>query len=113
MDATFTWAVQSLDCYPQAQGEVDVVFNVNWAVTGVQEQDEKTYTGIAQGKTACTYQAGQSFTPYASLTQEQVLGWVFASIGAEGQAEAEAWVQAQIDAQINPAVVMPPLPWSA
>lgn len=112
MTATFTWAVQSLDCYPHSEGENDVVFNVNWALTGVQEQDGKTYTSVAQGKTACTYQAGQPFTPYADLTQEQVLGWVFAAIGPEGQSEYEARVQAQIVNQINPPTVTPPLPWA-
>jgi len=51
-----------------------------------------------------------SFTAYSSLTQEQVLGWVWAN-GVSKEA-TEAAVEAQLQAQINPPVVTPPLPWS-
>jgi len=43
------------------------------------------------------------------LTQDQVLGWVWAN-GVDKTA-TEAAVQQQIDNQINPPVVSPPLPW--
>jgi len=52
-----------------------------------------------------------AFTPYADLTQAQVLGWVWAN-GVDKDA-TEASVQAQIDSQINPTVIQPPLPWIA
>jgi hypothetical protein len=52
---------------------------------------------------------GTTFTPYADLTQEQVLGWVWDN-GVDKDA-TEAAVQQQIDYQINPPVVTPPLPW--
>ncbi len=52
---------------------------------------------------------GQPVTPYASLTQETVLGWVWAS-GVDKQA-TEAAVVAQIEAQKNP-VQASGLPWA-
>jgi hypothetical protein len=52
-----------------------------------------------------------TFTPYANLTQEQVLGWIWAN-GVD-KASAEAAVQTQIDNQINPPVTSPALPWSS
>jgi len=58
-----------------------------------------------------TYSAGTPYTPYAQLTQDQVLGWIWA--GGVDKAATEAAVQAQIDNLINPPVVQPPLPWSA
>jgi hypothetical protein len=54
---------------------------------------------------------GGAFTPYADLTQDQVLGWCWAN-GVNKDA-TEAAVQAQIDNQINPPTIQPPLPWVA
>jgi len=47
----------------------------------------------------------------ASLTQEQVLGWIWAN-GVDKDA-TEAAVLQQIENQKNPPVVAPPLPWAA
>jgi hypothetical protein len=54
---------------------------------------------------------GTSFTPYANLTQDQVLGWIWAS-GVDKDA-TEAAVEQQIQNQINPPIVTPPLPWAS
>jgi hypothetical protein len=50
-----------------------------------------------------------TFTPYADLTQAQVLGWCWAN-GVDKDA-TEASIQSQINGQINPTVIQPPLPW--
>jgi hypothetical protein len=60
-----------------------------------------------------TYEAGSSFTPYADLTEDQVINWVQNAMGAEQVAAYEANVAEQINDQIAPPVVTPPLPWSA
>ena len=105
MSATITWFVTAMDAYPQEGGNTDVVFNVHWTCSGVQDE----YTGSVYSTTQVPAPEG-SFTPYADLTQEQVLGWVWAN-GVD-QAAAEDAVQQQIDNQINPPVVTPPLPWA-
>jgi hypothetical protein len=51
-----------------------------------------------------------TFTPYAQLTESQVLGWIWAN-GVD-QTATEAAVAQQIQNQINPPVVTPPLPWA-
>jgi len=107
MSATITWTVTAMDCYPQAEGQTDVVFTVHWTCSGVQD----TYNGSVYSTCAVTYQQGTPYTPYANLTQDQVLGWIWSS-GVD-QAATEAAVQQQIDNQINPPVVTPPLPWVA
>ena len=101
---TFTWTVTQLDCYPQADNETDVVFTVHWQLTGT----DGTYTGSVYSTCAIPAPTG-TFTPYADLTQEQVLGWIWAN-GVD-QASAEAAVQQQIDNQITPPVTSPALPW--
>jgi hypothetical protein len=102
---TFTWTVSQLDCYPQADNQTDVVFTVHWQLTGT----DGTYNGSVYSTCAVPAPTG-TFTPYADLTQDIVLGWIWAN-GVD-QASAEAAVQTQIDNQANPPVVTPPLPWS-
>jgi hypothetical protein len=94
-----------MDCYPQEGGNTDVVFTVHWTCVGV----DGNYTASIYNTTSVPTPEGL-FTPYADLTQEQVLGWVWAS-GVDKNA-TEASIQQQIDNQINPPVVTPPLPWA-
>lgn len=104
---TFNWTVTTMDCYPQEGSETDVVFNVHWTCSGAQD----TYNGSVYSTCSVPAPSGGAFTPYASLTQNQVLGWIWAN-GVDKTA-TEAAVQQQINNQINPPVVTPPLPWSA
>lgn len=105
MTATITWQVTAMDCYPQEEGKTDVVFTVHWTCAGTQD----TFSASVYNTCAVPAPEG-TFTPYADLTQDQVLGWIWAN-GVD-KAATEAAVQQQIDAQINPPVVTPPLPWS-
>jgi hypothetical protein len=107
MSATITWTITAMDAYPQAEGQTDVVFTVHWTCAGVQD----TYNASVYSTCGVTYSAGTPYTPYAQLTQDQVLGWIWA--GGVDKTATEAAVQAQIDNLINPPVVQPPLPWSA
>ena len=107
MTITNTWAVVQMDAYPEYEGEPDVVFTVHWTLIGT----DGTYSGSSYGSVGITLTEGSTFTPYADLTLDQVLGWVWAN-GVDKDA-TEAAVAAQIEAQINPTVVTPPLPWSA
>jgi hypothetical protein len=101
----FNWQIVSMPSYPQADGQTDVVFQVNWQC---QAQDGP-YNALSAGSTSVTYTAGSPFTPYDQLTQDQVWGWINPSID---RPEVEANLQALIDAQKNPTVVTPPLPWA-
>ena len=103
--ATYTWNVSAIDCYPQADGETNVAFNVHWTLVGTQD----TYSGSVYSTCGVPAPTG-TFIPYVDLTQDQVLGWIWAN-GVDKDS-AEAAVQAQIDAQITPTVVQPALPWA-
>lgn len=103
---TITWAVTAMNAYPQAQGQADVVFNVHWTCSGVQD----TYSASIYNTCQVEFTGG-NYTPYNQLTQDQVLGWIWSS-GVDKDA-AEAAVNQQIENQINPPVVTPPLPWIA
>jgi len=109
--STIVWNISQMDCYPQAEGETDVVFVVYWQCNGTQEQDDNAYSGSAFNTCGVTYTAGSPYTPYADLTQDQVLGWIWAS-GVDKDA-TEAAVNQQIAQAINPPVVTLAPPWSA
>jgi len=105
MTTVYTWSIVSLPSYPQAEGETDVVFQVNWQCQATDD----VYSATSAGTVPVTYEAGTPFTPYDQLTQEQVWGWVDPQID---RTEIEANLQDLINQQANPAVVTPPLPWS-
>lgn len=103
-----TWNVVQMDCYPDVDGEQDVVFTVHWTLSG----SDGDYTGSVYGSVGVTLDAGAPFTPYADLTLDQVIGWVQDALGEEQVAAYEASVAQQIENQKNPPVVSPPLPWA-
>ena len=104
--STIVWNVSAMNCYPQAEGETDVVFTVHWQCNGV----DGDYSSSVYSTCSFPVVEGTSFTAYADLTQDQVLGWVWAN-GVDKDA-TEAAVEGQIETQINPPIVAPPLPWS-
>lgn len=108
MTITNTWLIQQMDCYPEAEGETDVVFSVHWVLSAT----DGTYSGGVYGSVGVTYEAGTPYTAYDQLTEAQVIGWVQDALGTEQVAAYEFNVAQQINDQIDPPVVTPPLPWS-
>lgn len=104
---TFTWTISQMDTQVSSGSYSDVVVTAHWTCAGV-DGDYK-----AQIYSTCSFALPSegTFTPYADLTQDQVLGWCWSS-GVDKDA-TEAGVQGQIDYQMNPPVVVLPLPWVA
>jgi hypothetical protein len=114
---TITWKVTTMDCYPKYQQNTDVVFTVHWDCLGnmtvaTGSLSGSTYNSRVYGTTGVTYHSGSTFTPYNQLTEAQVLGWTFESMGPAQKANYEAGASNAIYTQIDPPVVQPPLPWS-
>jgi hypothetical protein len=109
MAATIEWLVEALACYPTKDSKTDVVMMVHWRCNGSEENDSKTYHSTSYSTVGVTYEDGDAFTPFADLTKDQVLGWVWESVDKD---ETEASVQKSIDNQINPPIIQPDLPWS-
>ena len=106
MANTYTWTVTAMDYYPQEGGNTDVVFTVHWTCSGT----DGTYSSSVYSTCSVPAPSGGSFTPYANLTQTQVLGWIWAD-GVDKDV-TEAAVAQQIANQVNPPVVTPALPWA-
>ena len=104
---TFTTTVTQMFTLPQEAGQTDVVVNVNYLVTGVDGANTADI-GFSQ---QFTIQQGEAFTPYAQLTQAQVVGWA----DPQTVSNMQACVQGQLNSIVNPPVSpsSQPLPWSA
>jgi hypothetical protein len=107
MTTTYQWTIQALDCVPQEDGLTDVVVIAHWNVSAT----DGTYTSSVYGTQSFTYTPSSPFTPYADLTQDQVVGWVQAGMGIDAVTALQENLDNQIANQINPPIVTPPLPW--
>ena len=103
---TITWTITALNCIPNAPEGTDYVVTAHWTCSGT----DGTYSASVYNTCSFEVVQGDSFTPYAQLTQDQVLGWCWAN-GVDKDA-TEAAVEQQIQNLINPPIVTPPLPWS-
>ena len=109
MSSQIIWTIFALDCYPQEDGKTDVVVTAHWKCSGTQVESKTLYNGSVYSTTSFTFNPNAPFTPYADLTESQVLSWVWAN--GVNRIEVEESVQQQINAQINPTIITPPLPW--
>ena len=114
MSATKTWIIEWMSCKPTEGSLTNVVVTAGWRCNGTQTEGSgntaKTYSATVYS--SCSFpqpEEGGQFTPFANLTQAQVLAWCYAN-GVDKTA-TEASIQASIDSQITPAIIQPDLPW--
>lgn len=93
-----TWSIDNLD----RQTSDDLVTTAHWRVSAVDGE----HSAGAYGSAGFT--RGDSFTPFESLTQEQVIAWVKEQLDT---AEIEANLAGQIAALKAPKTVSG-LPWT-
>jgi hypothetical protein len=104
------WSISALDCRVQEDNLSDVVYCVHWRVSKTEVDGDKTYSASVYSTCSVPGPNPASFVPYDQLTQNEVLGWIWAN-GVNKDA-TEAAVQAQINNQKNPKTIQPPLPWA-
>lgn len=104
---TPVWMIEWCETTPTSANPSEAVLQVGWRCSGTEDN----YSGSVYS--TCTLPAADpaSFVPYADLTQDQVLGWIWAN--GVNQAATEAAVAQQIEMQKNPPTIQPPLPWAA
>jgi hypothetical protein len=101
---TFNWAILSMTAYPEAEGQTDVVFQVDWQCSAKDEHFGATSTGSVD----VNYVSGEPFTAYEDLTEDQVWGWINPNID---KTSVEADLQTTLNAQASPSKETKPLPW--
>jgi hypothetical protein len=108
MSITNTWNIVALNCKPDVNGMLDYVVTSHWTLTAT----DGTYTGSVYGTASFEVDPERTdYKPYDQLTLEEVIAWTKASLGEEQVASLEFNVLSQIEAQINPSIVSPALPW--
>jgi hypothetical protein len=109
---------QSVNGFDQA------VLTATWRCDGLEEINGQTYHAYMTD--ICTFQqpkSDASFTPYNQLTQDEVLGWVWATgvpADEEKETPASGVIKEDIEASVNniirmkstPPVVVSALPWA-
>tara|TARA_B100000575_G_C23050304_1_gene604614 strand:+ start:729 stop:1052 length:324 start_codon:yes stop_codon:yes gene_type:complete len=95
------WQVVSLDRQLKDGDKDNVVTTVHWQVTDSEVDGENTYSGRAYGSVGLAA-PGDSFTPYADITEEQAVTWAKAALGEDEVAAYEKSVEDQIELQKNP-----------
>ena len=101
MATTFTWAVSQLD-RETADG---YVFNAHYTVNASND----TYSAGAYGSVGL--ERPETLVAFASLTEEQVTGWIQEKLGAEKVTEIQNALQTQLDEQAAPTKASG-IPWS-
>ena len=106
MAITYTWSIDRMYTIPTPQPEF--VVNVLWKLTGTDGTNTASIDGSSQFE-----QEGDTYTPYADLTEAKVLGWVQDQLGENGVSNYKANVEGQINSMVSPPVTptSEPLPW--
>jgi hypothetical protein len=87
-------------------GQTDVVVTVYWSCSATDQGQTASLKGSMGFNTV-----GDPFVPYASLTQDDVLNWIYER--GLNKDQTEAVVLYDLNELLNPPVVQKPLPWSA
>ena len=99
MAITTTWSVTDMT-HVDADGGVIKAY---WSCTALSDTTP-AYSAVEGGKLLCTYDASASgYIAYASLTEADVLGWIYTSLieGSETAAEAKARIEANRTAKVQ------------
>ena len=96
-----TWKAVQLDRQLKDGDKSDVVQTVHWEAIDSEVDGENTYNGRVFGSVGLDA-PGDSFTPYADITEEQAVTWAKAALGDDEVAAFEKSVENQIDQQKNP-----------
>lgn len=104
---TITWIIEWMTASTvEINGHSEVVLTAGWRCNGT----DGTYNATVYGSTSFPQpDAGGTFTPYADLTQDQVLEWCWSNGVDKNQCEKS--IELQVAIQVNPPVIQPPLPW--
>ena len=101
---TTTWTITQCDRLT-ADG---FITTAHWTASAADTSLDGDFTASIYA--TCRFAEGVATTPYADVTEEQVMGWCWAN-GVDKEA-TEAALAANIDLQKNP-VVAAGTPWSA
>jgi hypothetical protein len=101
---TYNWVISVLDTAPSEDGLTDVVKTVHWRYQATND----TYFADIYGSVGLDTPESAQFTPYAELTEADVVTWLESKLDVE---ELKANLDGQLERLANPPIVNLPLPW--
>ena len=103
------WIINQMDCVPKDGDLTDFVVNVHWNRNATEVVNQKEYFASVYGSQSFSKDEVTNFIPYEDLTYEIVCEWLDSSLDVEA---LDANLDAQIENQVNPPIVVLPLPFN-
>jgi hypothetical protein len=103
------WFINQLDSIPTDGTFTDFVINVHWTRIAKETINEKEYQASVYGSQSFSKDDVTNFIPYEDLTYDIVCGWLDASLNVEA---LDLNLDQQIENQVNPPIVILPLPFT-
>ena len=97
MATLYTWTIQDLGTLDTSIA-TDYVVEVHFTVTGTED----SYSYRIPGFITFEVKEMENFTPFSSLTHDEVVGWVKNTLSAEELAFYASKIQEEIESQKNP-----------
>lgn len=110
MAITYTWKITGIKT--KTEGEyANAVVQTYWQKIGTDENgNQGTFSGATPFTTA-NMPEGETFIPFADLTEEIVLGWIQAVVVGGYEEHVNGVIAKQIQEKVNP-VTEASLPWA-
>jgi len=105
---TYDWNCRTVDTYPTAGENTDVIYNVHYQVTAVSDTLDSAGNAVSftiVGTQTLSTEDITDFTAFADLTHEDVVGWTKAAIGTEQIDSITDSLDSQVESKITPTTV--------
>ena len=99
----YNWTVTNLYTIDEVT-ETDYVVTALYNVTGIETVDGTEYTASLSNSAQFEVVQGDTFIPYADLTNTIVIGWIETQLGEDGVNNIQACIDGMINSEINPPV---------
>jgi hypothetical protein len=103
----YVWKIEKMTCYPMLDEKPNVVFNVDWSITGKNETNSAKMTGTQY----VDFSASKNFVAYEQLTEDRVLDWVFNAMSAQKIENLKKEIDRTLQIKKEPTIVVNSLPW--
>jgi hypothetical protein len=110
MKTNFQWVISQLNCAVESEGLANVINVIHWRYNATQVDGDKTYYADIYGSSSVAQPNPQNFTPYADVTEQEVINWLEEILPVE---DMKLSLENNIALQINPVEVVLPLPWNS
>ena len=110
MATQFSWTINQLNSKPTSDGLQNVINVIHWTYSATDtDETGKEWFASSYGTAGVDQPNPQNFTPYADVTEPQVVSWLEEVLPV---ADMQASLLANIELQKHPVEVTLPLPWA-